>query len=73
MFKVALELLERYRGSTEAARSFWLDVFDTAERIHHNQSLGAPTELDQAIDEQRRRFDEAIAARQKFHVVKEGD
>jgi hypothetical protein len=73
LFDAVLALHERYGGNTEAARSLWLDVFETTERIHHNQSLGEPDEFERAVMEQIRRFEDAEAARQKFHVVKEGE
>jgi hypothetical protein len=73
MFDAALALLERSQGNTEFARRMWMDVFETAERVDHNQSLGEPDELDRAIDEQRQRFEQAEIARQKFQVVKGGD
>lgn len=71
VFDAAFALLEWTEGDTELARGLWADAFEEAERIDHNQSLGEPDEHEGAIDEQRRRFDKAIAARQRFHVIKE--
>jgi hypothetical protein len=67
----ALELLEWAEGNTELARGLWGYAFEEAERVEHNQSLGEPDELDQAASEQIRRFDQAIAARQKFKIVED--
>jgi hypothetical protein len=75
IFDAALELLQWAEGDTELARGLWGDAFEEAERIDHNQSLedaaDEPDELVRAYAEQARRFDEAEAKRQKFHVVKE--
>jgi len=65
----ALTLLEWAEGDTELARGLWRDAFDEAERIDHNRSLGESDELDLAYAEMMRRFDRAVAARQKFHGV----
>jgi hypothetical protein len=72
IFNTALALIQWAKGDTELARAAWGDAFEEAERIDHNQSLGEPDELDRAVAEQTRRFEQAVAARQKFHIV-EGD
>ncbi len=70
IFNAALALIEWAKGNTELARAVWGEAFEEAERIDHNQSLGEPDELDHAVAEQAKRFEQAAAARQKFHIVK---
>ena len=72
IFDAALALLEWAEGDTELARTLWGEAFEEAERIDHNQSLDDPDELEDAIIEQARRFDQAAARRKKLHVVKGG-
>ena len=72
MFDAAFALLEWAEGNTELARSIWSEAFEEAERIDHNQSLGEPDERDFAVARMTERFEQAEAARQKFHVVKDG-
>jgi hypothetical protein len=71
IFDAALELLEWAEGNTELARGLWGQAFEEAERIDHNQSLDEPDEWERAELELTRRFDEAAAARKKFHIVKD--
>jgi hypothetical protein len=68
----ALTLLEWAEGNTELARGLWNDAFEEAVRIDHNQSLGGSEDEEERAElELTRRFDEAAAARKKFHDVKD--
>ncbi len=75
IFDAAFTLMEQMNGDVEFARHLWNEAFEEAERIAHNQSLGDLDDLDdreRVVVEQLARFEQAIEARRKFHVVETG-
>src|SRR5262249_2088854 len=74
MIDAAFSLIERVGGNIELARGIWEDAFTEAERIDHNQQMEIGADLmddwERATINQVKRYDQALEARSKFHIVK---
>jgi hypothetical protein len=63
----AVTLIQAADGDIEFARGKWNDVFEEAERIDHNQTVGGAfeDEWEIAVREQTERFEQARRVRRR--------
>jgi hypothetical protein len=69
----AVTLIQAADGDIEFVRGIWNDVFEEAERIDHNQTIGDAfeDEWEIAVREQTERFEQAVQRRENMKVVSE--